>query len=40
MFGSHVAELAICPDHGQTGDGHRLAPERLSLVLGLEDPTR
>jgi hypothetical protein len=36
MFGSNLAELALYADHGQTGDGHRLAPKRLPFVLELE----
>jgi predicted SnoaL-like aldol condensation-catalyzing enzyme len=40
MFGSNLAELALCADHGQTGDGHWLAPKRLSLVLELEIAAR
>jgi len=36
MFGSNLAELALCPDPCQTGDGHRLAPKGIPLTLEME----
>jgi hypothetical protein len=35
-----LERLAVQRLHRQSRDRHRLAPERLSLVLGLEGPTR
>jgi hypothetical protein len=35
-----LERLAVQRLYRQSRDGHRLAPERLSLVLGLEGPTR
>ncbi len=34
-----LARLALGPSHCEAGDGHRLAPARLSSVLDLEEPT-
>jgi hypothetical protein len=36
MFASPLAQLALCLDHCQTGDGHRLAPRRIPLVFEVE----
>jgi hypothetical protein len=36
MLGSNLARLAFCPDHRQTGDGHRLAPKGMPPLLDLE----
>src|ERR1700693_628813 len=37
---SILGRLAVCVDHRQTRDGHRLASERLPVVLDLEGPAR
>src|SRR5262249_22642295 len=35
-----VVALALCPDHCQTGNRHRLASSGISVVLDLEDSPR
>jgi hypothetical protein len=32
-----LVRLALCPRHGQTGNGDRLAPQRIPAVLDLKD---
>jgi hypothetical protein len=38
MFGSHLAELALCSDHCQTGDSHQHFRERNEHFK--DNPTR
>jgi hypothetical protein len=37
---SVLDRLAVCPGHRETGDGDRLAPQRVSAVLDLEGAPR
>jgi hypothetical protein len=39
MLSSHLVQLALCLNHRQTGDGHRLAPRRIPPVLDVEIPS-